>query len=51
MFWVVDPTTRTVVVHEGHSAPRERHAGDVLDGGDVLPGFVVPVDRAFEVLD
>jgi hypothetical protein len=23
------------------------HSGDILDGGDVLPGFAVPVDDFF----
>jgi Uma2 family endonuclease len=49
--WVVDPKTETVRVHQ---APRKfvvLRAGDVLDGGDVLPGFQVPVRDLFELED
>ncbi len=47
--WVVDPKTRTVRVH---TAPRESVVlglGDVLDGGDVLPGLRLPVRDVFEL--
>ncbi len=40
--WVVDPKTETVRVHR---APRKfvvLRAGDVLDGGDVIPGLQHP---------
>ncbi len=46
--WVVQPTTHTVEVW--HS-PAEIHLireNEVLDGGDVLPGFRLPVGRLFE---
>jgi Uma2 family endonuclease len=49
--WVVDPKTEIVRVHQ---APRKfvvLRAGDVLDGGDVLPGFQVPVRDLFELED
>jgi Uma2 family endonuclease len=47
--WVVDPKTRTVRVH---TAPQESVVlglEDVLDGGDVLPGFRLPVRELFMV--
>ena len=47
--WVVDPKTETVRVH---TAPKEwvvKRMGDVLDGGDVLPGFQLPVQDVFNV--
>ena len=46
--WLVDPDRRTVAVH---IAPGEPAAvlgeADVLDGGDVLPGFALPVAELF----
>ena len=47
--WVVDPKTQTVRVH---TAPRESAVlglDGVLDGGDVLPGFRLPVRDVFEL--
>jgi Uma2 family endonuclease len=49
--WVVDPKTMTVRVH---TAPREwveRGLDDVLDGGDVLPGFQLAVRDVFDLED
>jgi Uma2 family endonuclease len=45
--WVVDPKTETVRVHQ---SPRQfvvLRAGDVLDGGDVIPGLAIPVKDLF----
>ena len=46
--WVVDPAERVVHVHEGRLDPRRLIPGDVLSGGDVLPGLELPVDEVFE---
>jgi hypothetical protein len=35
--WVVDPRSRTLVVHETDHSPRTLGEGDTLTGGDVLP--------------
>jgi Uma2 family endonuclease len=45
--WVVDPGTRTVAVHEPGRKLRTRCESDVLRGGDVLPGFELPVREIF----
>ena len=46
--WVLDPPTRTVAVFTNPDTPdRVLTDGDVLDGGDVLPGFSVPVSTLF----
>ena len=47
LVWVVNPRTRKVIVH----APGEiatRAGGDVLDGGEVLPGFSCTVAELFD---
>jgi len=49
--WVVDPKTQTVRVHR---APRESVVlglDGILDGGDVLPGFRLPVRDLFDLED
>jgi len=45
--WLVDPPSQTVRVHEPQRAPRVLAIGDVLDGGEVLPGFGLPVAELF----
>jgi Uma2 family endonuclease len=50
LVWYVDPERREVDVFPRASAKRKRTrtAADTLDGGDVLPGFAVPVAKLFE---
>jgi Uma2 family endonuclease len=51
LFWVVDPETRTA---EASTTPEEvSHlaAADWLDGGDVLPGFTLPLSKLFARLE
>jgi Uma2 family endonuclease len=45
--WFVDPEVRTVRVYTSPDDVTELHVGDTLTGGDVLPGFSVPVARLF----
>lgn len=45
LVWVVDPKRRTITLYPGAATVRE---GDLLTGGDVLPGFSVPVLRLFQ---
>jgi Uma2 family endonuclease len=47
LVWVIDPPDARVIVLAPGAEPQEIGAGDVLDGGDVLPGFSVPVDDIF----
>jgi Uma2 family endonuclease len=47
LVWLVDPATRTVAVFRPDAAPTTLHAGDTLDGGEVLPEFTVPVAEIF----
>jgi Uma2 family endonuclease len=46
--WVVEPRTRTVVVHEAGQSPRTLGAEDDLSCAGVLPEFVVRVGEIFE---
>ena len=43
LVWVVDPRTRTVVVHEPRAESRRLCVMDALTAGDVIPGFRVRV--------
>jgi Uma2 family endonuclease len=45
--WFIDPRKRTVRVFTSPDDATELKATDTLDGGDVLPGFSVPVARLF----
>jgi Uma2 family endonuclease len=46
LIWIVDPQFKTVTVHTPQGA-RVFEAGETLDGGDVLPGFTLPVQDIF----
>jgi Uma2 family endonuclease len=47
LVWYVDPAARTVTVYESidRATPLGEH--DVLDGGDVLPGFKLSIGELF----
>jgi Uma2 family endonuclease len=47
--WVVDPNKRTVAVYRSASDVDVLHEDDVLDGGNVLPGFQLPLKKLFTV--
>ena len=47
LVWLVNPTTRTVVVFRSEADPVTLSESDTLDGGDVLPGFTVPLAEIF----
>lgn len=47
--WMVDPDDKTVSVHEPGKAAQILRESDTLTGGDVLPGFSVPVKDIFKV--
>lgn len=48
--WIVDPETRTVTTHTAGGLPRFLEGEDVLDGGELLPGFRVPLEKLFPAL-
>jgi Uma2 family endonuclease len=45
--WVVDPSRRCILVCTLPDHVTVLHEADILDGGDVLPGFTVPVAQVF----
>lgn len=45
LVWVIDPHRRTVTVYRPGADPRVLRPDDLLDGGDILPSFTVPVRR------
>jgi Uma2 family endonuclease len=49
--WVVEPKTETVRVHREPRKFITLRVGDVLDGGDVIPGPLIPVKDLFELED
>lgn len=48
LVWIIDPKRRAVAVYTGPDRPTRL---DTLDGGDVLPGFALPLARLFADLD
>ena len=45
--WVVEPKTQTVSMYHGGGRVVVLSATDALDGGDLLPGFSLPVTEIF----
>jgi Uma2 family endonuclease len=51
LVWYVDPRARTVTVYTSPDHFTVLHEGQALDGGDVLPGFTLPLSKLFAELD
>jgi Uma2 family endonuclease len=53
LVWIVDLDARTVDVYApgAPDPPVTRRVGDALDGGEVLPGFALPLAELFAELD
>ncbi len=47
--WVVDPKTESVRVHQSPRKFVVLGSDDVLDGGDVIPGLLMPVKDLFDL--
>lgn len=45
--WMMDPERVTVTKHRPGVPPEMLYEDDILDGGDLLPGFTIPVWRLF----
>jgi Uma2 family endonuclease len=48
LVWLVDPATRTATVFRPDAAPRTVDETGVLEGGQVLPGLVIPLAEVFD---
>jgi Uma2 family endonuclease len=46
--WIVDPRKRTVAIHLADKPPFVLNENDTIDGGEVLPGFALPIRPLFE---
>jgi Uma2 family endonuclease len=47
LIWLVDPDKETITIIAAGHPTRVVKQGDTLDGGEVLPGFTVPVAEIF----
>ena len=47
LIWVVNEFARFVEIHTAEGLPRIATVNDVLDCGDILPGFRCPVSEIF----
>lgn len=47
LVWIVDPQTKTVMVYQHPQQVQLLLASDALNGGDVLPGFELPLAKLF----
>jgi Uma2 family endonuclease len=47
--WVIEPRRRSVTTHLPDREPVTLGLGETLDGGDLLPGFRLPVSEIFEL--
>ena len=46
--WIVDPSTKTVSIRNPNSTAIAYGIDDAIPGGDILPGFSLPVRSIFE---
>lgn len=51
LVWLVDPEARIATIHVENESPRALDESQSLDGGDVLPGFALPLSDLFAELD
>lgn len=48
LIWLIDPKKKIVLVYRAEQeTPQELRVNDILDGGDILPGFSVEVKEIF----
>lgn len=51
LLWIVDSAAREIEVRRPGQPAQRLGRDDVLEGGDVLPGFLLAVDEVFEALE
>jgi Uma2 family endonuclease len=47
LVWIIDPDTRTATTYTSPDESERLAESDALDGGDVLPGFRLPLQQLF----
>ncbi len=47
LVWIVNPRNRTIIIHDGGGTPLVLRESDVLNGGNVVPGFECAVADVF----
>ncbi len=47
LLWLIDPVRKTIDVMTSPKKRKTLGAGDTLDGGDLLPGFTLPLSELF----
>ncbi|MFT4038323.1 MAG: Uma2 family endonuclease [Thermomicrobiales bacterium] len=45
LVWLIDPRNRTATIYQQDAAPVTIGTEDSLDGGDILPGFSLPLSK------
>jgi Uma2 family endonuclease len=51
LVWIIDPRKRTMKVYTSPNRHITLDESETLDGGDVLPGYVLPLRQFFSMLD
>ncbi len=46
--WLVEPQRRALIVRRSDGAPVTYIEGDIVPGGEILPGFELPIKEIFE---
>lgn len=46
--WLVEPQRRALIIRRADGAPITYFEGDIVPGGEILPGFELPVSEIFE---
>ncbi len=49
--WLFDPETRSISVYSDPTQVKALEAKDILEGGDILPGFSIQVQQIFDLAD
>jgi Uma2 family endonuclease len=47
LIWLVDPAKQTITVKASEMPAKILKPGDTLDGGEIIPGFSIPVAKVF----
>jgi Uma2 family endonuclease len=51
LVWLVDPRTRSIVVYTSPAENITLTEKETVTGGDVLPGFLLPLRQPFRLMD